>query len=400
MNLVPFLIMKAAHDSQMRKRRSSRSNNSSSNKNNDRYGYGSSSSSSTTYRLKNEINSFSNHRMNACIYNLIKANPDFSQAIEAYMANMNTAKDNRIKELNAELETYCEPSAVIPEKYDSAFHDAFDGFEIPASLYGDPDSDYGKFWYVKPNPNGPHASYHTAPETLKLDGVILTKSEFEAGKNPFEGLYQSQIAIHKDYEQKYNEMSAKIADLEKRKFMLKISSKRREELDKLKAEFVDVKKTYDYITKLKANAEKYSHITPEQKEKMAKFFEVQSEFKELHEKVYTCREKSLQLMGYGRPTIVQDLIDKSKVEAYEMLTDEQKAKLDEIPEAISSAIVELDDKTFTTLAKGSAPSSSRHSSGSVFYDIAEITLEQARKKYEAKLEQEKQAENQANQPND
>lgn len=351
MNLLALALIKKAVDQQSHHRSSSSKKSSGSSEK--RYTSSSSHSYSLTEVLEASPNNYSSSgKLKNCVYNIIQSTTELKAVVDSHIEKLEAAKQRRVAELNAELETYCEPSAVISEKYATAVAN-LNGIGFNARVVGDSDSDYGKFWYVKPNPAGPHAAYYTAPHTLVLNGVVLDKQTFESGQNPFEIELAKYIQQHPTFKQDYDSLMAEIESLEKRKLALFLSSSKKEELAALRQKFESVKAVYDKVGEYAENIEKYKNLTPEQKEKLAQYFAAQEEFKTLSDAVLLSRSKSLQITGYGKPSDVQDLIEQSKSEAFDALTPEEQQALDVLPSTVASIVLSLDDEAFNDYTRGS-----------------------------------------------
>lgn len=358
--LVLGLIAKAAYDSQHRS--SSSSSKSSINSNNSKH-YN--SSSDYTYKLIDSLEPKSYDgsapgRLKNCVNSIIENTPEIKDALAPYIEALEKEQNQREKELNAELETFCEPSARIVEKYTSAFEALSEtGFEAkyltnPPGYpkYGpDPDVVYDDFLYVRPNPNGPHASYHSITKDISLDGVQIKRSDIEAGINPFEKELSEFLKKHPTYQKELDTLTAAASSLENKKIALFLSSRKKEELAALKEKLSKVNLISSQVKRYQESAEKFRKLSPEQKAKVTHFFDVHAQFEELSDNVSKSREKSLQNRGYGRPTYIQDLIELSDKNALASLTPEQRKKLDNIPSIVAEKVLALDDKEFTKLAK-------------------------------------------------
>ncbi len=356
--LVVGLIAKAAYDSQHRSSRSS--SKSSINSNNDRH-YN--SSSSYTYKLLDSLEPRASDgsapgRLRNCVNSIIENTPEIMESLAPYIEALEKEQKQRELELNAELETYCEPSAKIVDEYKSSFEALSEtGFEAkylinpPENPYGpDPEIIYEEFLYVRPNPNGSHASYHVLPKDISLDGVQIKRSDIEAGINPFEKELNEYLKKHPTYQQDLETLTAAATSLENKKLALFLSSRKKEELASLQSKLQEVKSIYNHAKKLQESAEKFRNLTPEQRKKLTHFFEVHAQFEEISNNVSMCREKSLQIKGYGKPKYVKDLIELSEKNALASLTPEQRKKLDSIPSIVAEQVLALDDEEFTDLS--------------------------------------------------
>lgn len=353
--LVVGLIAKAAYDSQHRS-----SSKSSINSNNTKH-YN--SSSSYTYKLIDSLeprvsDGSAPGRLSNCVNSIIENTPEIMESLAPYIEALEKEQKQRDLELDAELETYCEPSAKIVDEYKSSFEALSEtGFDArylinpPENPYGpDPEIRYEEFLYVRPNPNGPHASYHVLPKDISLDGVQIKRSDIEAGINPFEKELNEYLKKHPTYQQDLEKLTTAATSLENKKLALFLSSRKKEELASLKAKLQEVKAIYNHVKSLQESADKFRNLSPEQKSKLNHFFEVHAQFEELSNNVSMCRNKSLQIEGYGKPKYVKDLIELSEKNALASLTPEQRKKLDSIPSIVAEKVLALDDEEFTDLS--------------------------------------------------
>ena len=252
--LVVGLIAKAAYDSQHRS-----SSKSSINSNNNKH-YN--SSSSYTYKLIDSLeprvsDGSAPGRLSNCVNSIIENTPEIMESLAPYIEALEKEQKQRDLELDAELETYCEPSAKIVDEYKSSFEALSEtGFDArylinpPENPYGpDPEIRYEEFLYVRPNPNGPHASYHVLPKDISLDGVQIKRSDIEAGINPFEKELNEYLKKHPTYQQDLEKLTAAATSLENKKLALFLSSRKKEELASLKAKLQEVKAIYNHIEK-------------------------------------------------------------------------------------------------------------------------------------------------------
>ena len=299
--------------------------------------------------LKSSEDSNQNEELRYCIYNLIQSIPEMKAVVDSYVSKLESSRDSKVALLCGELESYCEPSAIIAEKYNNAISNLNSvGFTVEV-LEDIVETEYGNLWYVKPNPFG-SPLYCKAPQTLMLDGVILDKETFESGKNPFEIELDAYLKNYPNFKQEYESLLAEIDSLEKRKIALALSSSKKEELARLKQKFESVNTVYNNICKYHEKIEKYKNLSPESRESISHFFAVQDEFSALSNEVLKLKSKISQINGGENPKDVKDLIEQSRVEAIDSLTQEEKQILEKIPSSIALIILNLDDKTFTEYA--------------------------------------------------
>lgn len=335
------------------------------------------------YKLTDEFSSSSSsHRLRSCVYNIIKNTSEITAVADSLIAKMSQITEEKIAENKAEFISYVEPSEAVTAKYDKACQDVSTiGFN--SKVLKDEDSTFANLCYVlkTTSPTYPY-SHDYKPSILTLNGVKLDKATFESGANPFETALSEYLKTHPTYQSDYESLMSEVAALEKKKLLLKVSSSKKEELENLRKKFEGVKLVYDQVGKLIDSSVKYKNLTPEQKAVLQQFFEVQSEFRVLSDKIILTHTKGLQLKGYGRPTEIQAMVEEIKQRGYELLSADEKEALGSVPSAVAGAVLQLSDEEFTELIyDGFYTGDGFHSHSMVYEQLIENSVKEAQEQF-------------------
>ena len=335
------------------------------------------------YKLANEFSSpNASHRLRNCVYNIIKNTPEVTAVADSLIAKMSQIEKEKTAENNAVFISYVEPSEAITAKYDKACQDVSTiGFN--AKVLKDEDSTFANLCYVlkTTSPTYPY-SHDYKPSILTLDGVTLDKATFESGANPFESALSEYLKAHPTYQSDYESLMSEVAALEKKKLLLKVSSSKKEELENLRKKFEAVKSVYDHVGKLIEGSDKYKKLTPEQKAVLQQFFDIQSEFRVLSDKIILTHTKGLQLKGYGKPTEIQDIVEEIKQRGYELLSADEKEALGSVPSAVAGAVLQLSDEEFTGLIhNGFYTGDGFHAHSMVYEQLIENSVKEAQEQF-------------------
>ncbi len=354
-----------------------------------------------TYKLRDSLYQSkygysSDSKLNDALHALIQHNPKIAATIERYSKYMEMAMDKKQREVDNTINSYCEPSAKVLRAFNDAFANISDiGFkpELSKGFRNE------HFITVTQSKHSANASYIYTPKHLTLDGVILSKKDFDAGINPFEATLAEYVRRHPDYHEQYKDLMSKVSSLEKRKLTLLVSSGKKEELAELQTKFAKVKEIYDQIGTYTTQAEAYKKLSADKKAKLAAFFEAQEGLQALSDVVSLEKAKSEELGRASKPDHIQDLIAECKEAVAKTLTPEQINIILEAPEEIAAIACMLTDEQFTDLSKNSPSYGYYYGAYNAKKDICDEIVEKAREIAKAQYKTAIDSVEKQNQPN-
>lgn len=348
MNLIPILLIKKAQEE--RRSRSSRSSSSSSSSHSDS-DYSSSYSYSTPKTLAEYTSRYGTYSLSDKLYSRIltvmQSNPDIMRVYGSIHTHIASCINAYTEEAILKYADF----PAIEERFEEAKRVVLDKVTtVPVVLHDSKNYDpYRSLTLIRYNPDATESSSKVVYKNFKLIsiyGLRITPDMMKAGNNPFRDMYEKYLSNHQSYEEDYISAKTKVEKLSKSKFLLKISSKRREKLERAQEELKVATGIKERVETYLSQATNFDNLSNEERAYLLEYAmaeeRLQTSSGSHKDELRTLLELSGKESLYYGKGVVQGFYQ----EAVDSLSPADREIYDSAPRIIMSALARADEAEF------------------------------------------------------
>ncbi|MBE7074791.1 MAG: hypothetical protein E7376_02290 [Clostridiales bacterium] len=276
----------------------------------------------------------------------IQKNDEIKEIVEKYVDKTKDLKLADEKQLQEKFLDFCPQFEQAQKDLDACVQELSDmGFVL--------DSEFNQKLSIKKVDNSVGFKFEYVSVVDTFNGRGLTKEQVLQGINIYQEKLDDYILRNPGLKEKLETAKKEYDELSKKKFLLKISKKKRERLEHLSYTIESVERKCNIEEKYRKLAEFYASLTKEQKQKLINYFDKVEAFQNLSDKLENAKKYAKVFCGKVRSQKDIDnfkyLISKRLEEAKKCLTQEEQAKLDEFCVNLASKIANATKEELTEM---------------------------------------------------